>query len=249
MAFFIKSLMGGIAIAGLAACTPAADTTDTGDPSTSGSGSTPSTSITTIQLTSGASSDGGSTSSADSSDGSGGSTDEGSTTTTGPDDTTTGTTETETETGTDTGDAFYDVSWCILQFPAEVMEPVDTVFTVYVRFFADGLTTQSGGNDPSPQLLVEFGYGADGSDPSMGAAWTYAAGEPNVGWGPGAPGYSPDNDEYQGDLSIGAPGIYDYAARISGDGGMTWVYCDLDDLLTGGYTPDMAGNAEIGQER
>ena len=35
-------------------------------------------------------------------------------------------------------------------------------------------------------------------------------------------------------------GVFDYAARISGDSGTTWVYCDLDGLVINGYTPDQA---------
>lgn len=238
----IKRWVGGFAIAWSAACTPPTDTTDSGDPSSGGSSSTSTVTITTIQLTTGISSESDGTGPADSSGGTGSSTD-GDTSTGGPDDTT-GTTAAEESS---TGETTYDVSWCILQYPPDVTVAVDEAFTVYVRFFADGLTNLTGSNDPAPQLQVELGYGADGSDPSMGAPWDYVAAGPNVGWGPGAPDYSPDNDEYQGDLSIGVPGIYDYAARISGDGGMTWVYCDLDDLLTGGYTPDMAGHAEVGQ--
>ena len=76
------------------------------------------------------------------------------------------------------------------------------------------------------------------------AAWTWTAATPNVGfdgndWG------EPNNDEYMADVAIDMVGTFDYAFRFSGDGGTTWVYCDLDDLLTGGYTPDQAGNAVI----
>ncbi|MCA9710832.1 MAG: hypothetical protein KDK70_33630, partial [Myxococcales bacterium] len=78
----------------------------------------------------------------------------------------------------------------------------------------------------------------------MGAPWTFVTGTPNPGWDDVV---EPNNDEYQGELSIDTAGIYDYAARISGDSGTTWVYCDLDDLLNGGYTPDQAGHAEVGQ--
>jgi hypothetical protein len=55
-----------------------------------------------------------------------------------------------------------------------------------------------------------------------------------------------NNDEYQYDLSFASDGTYDYAARFSADAGRTWVYCDLDDSETGGYSADQAGNAVIG---
>lgn len=140
----------------------------------------------------------------------------------------------------------YDVEWCRLQYPPSVDLPVSEAFTVYVRLYVPGLTDLTTGNDPAPELVVEMGYGVDGSDPStgMGAPWTYVSAMPNPGWDDAV---EPNNDEYQADLVIDMAGIYDYAARISGDGGMNWVYCDLDDLLTGGYTPDQAGHAEIGQ--
>lgn len=161
-----------------------------------------------------------------------------------------GTTTDEPGTTSETGTSgTYDIGWCLLQFPPSVNVEVDEVWTVYVRVFAAGLTDQTGVTDPDPNLVVELGYGLDGSDPSIGvgAPWTYVPATPNVGYGPGAPDYSAANDEYQGDLSIGMAGIYDYAPRISGDGGMTWVWCDVDGLTEGGYTPDQAGSAEVGQ--
>ncbi len=151
------------------------------------------------------------------------------------------------ETDTDTG-VIYDIEWCRLQFPPSATVAVDEPFTVYVRLYSPGLTDQSTGNDLAPELVVEMGYGLDGSDPSMGIGtpWAWVSATPNVGWDGGAIGED-DNDEHQADLSIGVAGVYDYASRISGDGGVTWVYCDLDDLLTGGYTPDQAGHADVGR--
>lgn len=149
----------------------------------------------------------------------------------------------------DGGPTSYEVQWCILQYPPMVEVDVDMAFTVYVRVFAPGLTDQSGVTDPAPELVVEVGYSVDGSDPSTGVGepWTWEAAMPNGGYGPGAPGYGAANDEYQHDLAIPTAGIFDYAARISGDSGATWVYCDLDGLTVGGYTPDQAGDAAVGQ--
>lgn len=149
----------------------------------------------------------------------------------------------------DGGPTSYPIDWCILQYPPMVDVLVDEAFTVYVRLFAPGLTDQSGVTDPAPELLVDVGYSVDGSDPSTGVGepWTWEPAMPNLGYGPGAPGYGASNDEYQHDLAIPMAGIFDYAARISGDSGATWVYCDLDGLTVGGYTPDQAGNAAVGQ--
>lgn len=145
---------------------------------------------------------------------------------------------------TTTGNAMaWDVEWCNLQFPATIKGTTATVTTVYSRVYVEGLTDLTPTNNPDDQLEVEFGYGDDGSDPGAGA-WTWVAGMPNGGWDGSAVG-APNNDEYQADVQFSAPGTYDYAARVSGDGGGTWVYCDLDGLVEGGYTSDQAGTATI----
>ncbi|MCH9687457.1 MAG: hypothetical protein K0V04_38840 [Deltaproteobacteria bacterium] len=234
---------------GLCACTA-----DDGGPSgaaTTGStgsdaGDVTATTLPLPTITNGSSSD-GADSTAGSTEGSSEGTTAAGSSTGDPPTTGTSTGEPPTTSDTETG-VVYDIEWCRLQFPPMADVAVDEVFTVYVRFYSPGLTDQSSGNDLAPELMVEMGYGLDGSDPSMGVGepWTWSPGMPNPGWD-GAMAGEPDNDEHWGDLSIGTAGVYDYASRISGDGGQTWVYCDLDDLLTGGYTPDQAGHAEVGQ--
>jgi hypothetical protein len=184
-----------------------------------------------------------------------GSTDDGTTTeagttgTTDPDGSSGGTSSSgePAESSSDGGPTTYPVDWCILQYPPMVTVMVNEAFAVYVRLYAPGLSDQTGVTDPAPELVVEVGYSVDGSDPStgVGAPWTWEAATPNAGYGPGAPGYEANNDEYQHDLAIPMAGIFDYAARISGDSGATWVYCDLDGLAVGGYTPDQAGHAIV----
>jgi hypothetical protein len=236
----------------LAACPGGGGSEGDGGSTTTGGGDTSTSVVTTIMtLPPLDSSDGGDTTTG---------TDEGTTTggatTTGD---TTGSTGMGESTGssssgepaetTDGGPTTYSVDWCILQYPPMVEVAVDEAFTVYVRLFAPGLTDDTGVTDPAPELVVEVGWSVDGSDPSTGVGepWTWEAAMPNGGYGPGAPGYSANNDEYQHDLAIPEAGIFDYAARISGDSGATWVYCDLDGLTVGGYTPDQAGDAAVGQ--
>lgn len=153
------------------------------------------------------------------------------------------------ESSSDGGPTTYTVDWCILQYPPSVEVAVSEAFTVYVRLYAAGLTDQTGVTDPAPELVVEVGWSVDGSDPSTGVGepWTWETATPNAGYGPGAPDYGPNNDEYQHALAIPMAGVFDYAARISGDGGATWVYCDLDGLTMNGYTPDQAGSASVGR--
>lgn len=141
------------------------------------------------------------------------------------------------------GSGAWDVEWCRLQAPAMVTETVGTPFTVYGRVYAMGLTDQTPMTDPDAMLVAEAGWGLDGTDPAVDM-WTWVVATPNVGfngndWG------EPNNDEYDADVVIDRAGTFDYAFRFSGDGGTTWVYCDLDDLLTGGYTPEQAGDATI----
>ena len=144
---------------------------------------------------------------------------------------------------TTTGAKAWDIEWCNLQFPAEIEGSTATITTAYARLYVEGLTDQSPGNDEDAMLQVEFGYGTDGSDPGVDV-WTWTEGSGNVGWNGNDAG-EPNNDEYQADLQFAQVGTYDYAARVSGDGGETWVYCDLDGLVAGGYSPDQAGNAVI----
>lgn len=160
---------------------------------------------------------------------------------------TTGAAESSSSTGagddTTTGEPMaWDVEWCNLQFPPTIEGTTETMTTAYSRVYVEGLTDLTPTNNPDALLEVEFGYGDDGSDPADG--WTWVAGVPNGGWDGSAVG-APNNDEYQGDLQFAAAGTYDYAARVSGDGGKTWVYCDLDGLVEGGYSSDQAGSATI----
>jgi hypothetical protein len=69
--------------------------------------------------------------------------------------------------------------------------------------------------------------------------WTAAV--PNPGWD-GTVFGEPNNDEYQADLVVPAPGDYDYAYRFSGDFGATFTHCDGDlPGNTNGYDPAQAG--------
>ncbi len=135
------------------------------------------------------------------------------------------------------------VGWCNLQFPATIEATAATVTTAYSRVYIETLTDSTPGNDIDPNVVVEFGYGDDGSNPD-GGGWSWVLGTGNPGWDGMAAG-APNNDEYQGDLQFAAAGTYDYAARVSADSGTTWVYCDLDGLVEGGYSSDQAGDATI----
>lgn len=251
MAYARISGLGVATVVLLAGCADGSETSDVTGPTTHGSTSTTDLPATTIPLPPIDTGDDASESTPGSTSGDPDGTTLDSGTASGTDSGTTGSTDASSSSGepmesTDGGPTVYEVEWCRLQYPPSVDVAVGEAFTVYVRLYVPELTPLSTGNDPAPELVVEMGYGVDGSNPAtgMGAPWTWQPGTPNVGWDDAA---EPNNDEYQGELSIGRAGIYDYAARISGDSGRSWVYCDLDDLLTGGYTPDQAGHAEVGQ--
>jgi len=140
------------------------------------------------------------------------------------------------------GPVDYTIDFCRLQFPDVIAENQGTNVDVFGRVYIGGLTDLSGVNDPAPQVIGYVGYGPDGTDPAIDATWTWVAGTPNAGYGPASPGYEANNDEYQATLSVPAPGAYDYAYRFSGDGGITFTYCDGQPAgNSDGYQPVNAG--------
>jgi hypothetical protein len=136
----------------------------------------------------------------------------------------------------------YPIDFCRLQFPTMIASTPGTNVLVFGRLFSGGLTDLTGFNDPAPEVMGWVGYGPDGTDPAVDLGWTWIAGVPNPGYGPGAPAYEANNDEYQATLVVPAVGTYDFAYRFSGDSGTTFTYCD--DLAAGssdGYQPVNAG--------
>jgi hypothetical protein len=133
------------------------------------------------------------------------------------------------------------VDWCRLQHPSSIEGAPGATETIYARVYHAGITDLSGGTDASGRLVLEAGHGPNDSDPDD--SWTWVDGEPNLGWSDGP---EPGNDEYQADLTLPlAEGNYDYAWRVSVDGG-PWTYCDRrisesSDGSADGYSPANAG--------
>lgn len=135
----------------------------------------------------------------------------------------------------------WTVGFCRIQYPATAMASADVPTTVYGRVYAAGLTTRSGMTDTDALLVGEVGTGPRGTHPSS-VGWTWTGATANTGYGSGSAGYEMNNDEYQGSIRRAAAGVYDYAYRFSGDGGSTWVYCDLLDAgSSDGYQMANAG--------
>ena len=125
------------------------------------------------------------------------------------------------------------IQWGNVQFPPSISMPVGTTPDIYGRVFAMGITDSQG---QGPGILAEVGYGADGSVPSAGG-WTWVSASFNTDSG--------NDDEFHGSLTINTPGMYDYAYRYSGDGGVTWLYCDVGNGSADGYSPVDAGQMTV----
>ena len=135
------------------------------------------------------------------------------------------------------------VGWCVLQSPHAVDAQVDAEVTVYGRFYAEGLTDLTPGNDPHPLAYGELGYGEHDTDPDD--SWTWLRAEYNPGWNGGDFG-EPNNDELQATLVVPLPreSGFDFAYRVTVDDGRTWTLCDADGSVENGYTRDQAGRLD-----
>ncbi len=117
----------------------------------------------------------------------------------------------------------YTVGWCKLQWPLSITATEGDSVGTYGRLYIAGVTDQSSGPDTHDEIVVQVGVGPDGSDPSLDpTGWSWFATLVNPFF------TDASNDEYMGDLLVpdasGSP--YDFAYRVSGDSGLTWMYCD-----------------------
>jgi hypothetical protein len=99
--------------------------------------------------------------------------------------------------------------------PATVSQPLSATepgAPIGVLVTVAGVT---GRETPAVGVRVQVGFGATGSDPA-GDGWTWA----DASWGSPSDGA----DRYVGGIRPEATGTYDVAARVSTDGGATWVY-------------------------
>jgi hypothetical protein len=114
------------------------------------------------------------------------------------------------------------VDYCHIQYPLSVDASPEAGFDVYIWVYEAGVTAGVGAG---AGIEVELGIGSDGTIPSDDWTWTdcsYAGDKDGLFAGDLA------NDEH---LCVGtAPvdaGSYDYAGRVSIDGG-PWLNCDVD---------------------
>lgn len=133
----------------------------------------------------------------------------------------------------------YTIDWAALQWPLNADVQIDQPVTVYGRVYIAGLTDQSFTNDTAENVVADFGYGPEGSDPAASTDWVWTRGTPN-------PSYvgADNNDEYIGSFSVPQAGRYDFTVRFSGDGGISWVNADSSGT-TDGYQASDAGKLTV----
>jgi hypothetical protein len=110
-----------------------------------------------------------------------------------------------------------EADFCVLQFPASFsVQTGQTTSLVYGRVFETGTTSIAG---QQLNVIAQFGYGPNGSDPTTSTAWNWYFPSFNVQVG--------NDDEYQAQITAPAPGTYAYTYRFTFDG-LQWTYCDTD---------------------
>jgi len=155
----------------------------------------------------------------------------GSTTTSGTSGGSGGTTSGGTSGGTGGTTATEAVDYCHLQWPCTMeAEAGQTTEGMYVWVYHEGVTPGPGGGK---DLQVHVGIGPDGSSAdSADWSWTTAAFNAEQD---GLHKGDQANDEYAGFPTAPATaGSYDYAGRVSADGGASWTLCDLGGDTCGG---------------
>lgn len=133
------------------------------------------------------------------------------------------------------------IGWCNTQHPQALVDRADVpTVDVFGQVWVEGLTEPPG---QGPFLYVQVGYGPAGTVPvpvagsdAPAAPWVWTGAHFNVDAG--------NNDEYAARIRVHQPGDYSYAFRVSGDGGRTFTYCDIDGS-DNGFSPDRLGRATI----
>jgi hypothetical protein len=127
------------------------------------------------------------------------------------------------------------VDWCNLQWPASttisLADPASE--PIYGRVNEPGVTDAPG---EGAGVVGQVGFGPDGTDPAA-EGWSWFDADYNVDDGE-------PNDEYVGQLTATAAGVFDFAYRFSLDAGAHWVYCDRNGS-SDGYAPTEAGELTV----
>ncbi|MFZ0548439.1 MAG: carbohydrate-binding module family 20 domain-containing protein, partial [Candidatus Promineifilaceae bacterium] len=105
---------------------------------------------------------------------------------------------------------------------------------VYGQVWIDGVTGQPG---PTDGLWAQLGFGPEGSNPDGNTDWTWTDAAFNTDAG--------NNDEFFGQMLPQEIGVFDYVYRYSTNGGLTWLYADLNGPISGGGLPPNPGKLTV----
>ncbi|MBU1537291.1 lamin tail domain-containing protein [Myxococcota bacterium] len=127
-------------------------------------------------------------------------------------------------------------TWCSQPSPFVVVtSTMDYSSGIYGRVEEPGLTEAAG---QGPFITAQVGYGPVDSFPDDSWNWT-------------STNYTSDHgnaDQYNGFLSVSITGIYDMAYRMSMDGGLSWLPCDMDGVSRDGvetYDPSNSSTLTV----
>lgn len=140
------------------------------------------------------------------------------------------------------------IARCRLHEPPSAEVGESFPFSATARLSVPGVTDRSPVTDVALGVTVELGYGPRGTDPATDIGWTFLEADPDADWLDVA---EPGFDAWTATAIAPAVGAWDYAFRVSADGGATLTYCDLDSGAPGedgsedGYQIDRAGHLEV----
>jgi glycosidase len=125
----------------------------------------------------------------------------------------------------------YNIGWANLQWPPAIIQPIgfgSYTENVFGQVWIDGVTSQPG---PTENLRAQVGFGPEGSNPAGNAAWSWSEAVFNTDVG--------NNDEFMAQMLPQQVGLFDYVYRYSTNGGLSWLYADLNGpVATGGLPPN-----------
>jgi hypothetical protein len=143
------------------------------------------------------------------------------------------------------------IDWCRLQFPRAFEVASGGEADVYGRVFVSGWTDRTTRHDlpAGGPVIAQAGFGPANHVPDD-LLWTWFDASPTPEWDAAAAG-EPANDEFVATMEVFTPpGERDVAFRFSGNGGVDWVFCDLNqgpgrDGVEDGYSPEDAGRMTV----
>ncbi len=131
----------------------------------------------------------------------------------------------------------YNIGWANLQWPPTINHTIgfgSYTGDVYGQVWIDGVTSQPG---PTSGLAAQLGFGPEGSNPASAAGWTWTTASFNVDVG--------NNDEFKAQMLPQQVGTFDYVYRYSTNGGLSWLYADLNGPIASEALPPNPGKLTV----